>query len=303
MRKKQSTEKLQIIDAHQHAFWHRRDAAGLVRDLDEQRIAQAWLLTWEVAPEEDVPEIHGCLNPVRLRPDGTHPGLTFEDQLLAKQQFPDRFLLGYCPHPARSNPAELFEAAYHMYGVRICGEWKFRMLIDDPRCLELFRKAGALKCPVVLHLDVPWLPDAKTGKPVYQKNWYGGTVLNLERALQACPDTVFLGHAPGFWREISADADTQSNAYPQSPRLPGGRLERLFAEYPNLWADLSAGSALNALKRDPAFSRDFLCRYQDRVLFARDYYGGDLDAFLQTLKLPAKVKTALYSGNARRLIM
>ena len=47
------------------------------------------------------------------------------------------------------------------------------MLLDDPRALELFHKAGELKCPVVLHLDVPYLPD-ENGKQVYQTYWYGG---------------------------------------------------------------------------------------------------------------------------------
>jgi len=92
--------------------------------------------------------------------------------------------------------AELFESAYHIHHVRVCGEWKFRMLFDDPRCLELFRKAGELKCPVVLHLDVPYRPDDASGKPAFQRDWYGGAVANLERALKACPDTNFVGTPP-----------------------------------------------------------------------------------------------------------
>ena len=35
-----------FVDAHQHPFWHFRDDRGLVRDMDEQGIACAWLLTW-----------------------------------------------------------------------------------------------------------------------------------------------------------------------------------------------------------------------------------------------------------------
>src|SRR6185295_12257502 len=111
--------------------------------------------------------------------------------------------------------------------IRGCAEWKFRMPFDDPRCLELYRAAGRLKCPVVLHLDVPYLPDSE-GKAVFQAGWYGGTVANLERALQACPETTFIGHAPGFWREISGDADARSEGYPKGPVTPGGRLYRLF---------------------------------------------------------------------------
>ena len=35
--------------------------------------------------------------------------------------------------------------------------------------------------------------------------WYGGGIDCLERLLQKCPETNFLGHAPGFWCHISDD--------------------------------------------------------------------------------------------------
>jgi hypothetical protein len=189
-----------------------------------------------------------------------------------------------------------------MHGIRVCGEWKFRVPFDDPRCLAIFQKAGQLKLPVVLHLDVPWLPDAKTGQPVFQPLWYGGTVTALERALQACPETIFIGHAPGFWREISGDADASPSPYPVGPVAPGGRLYRLFDTHPNLWADLSAGSGRQALSRDPAHALQFLTRYADRLLFARDYYEQDLHKFLQTLALPAAIVEKIYWQNAERLV-
>jgi hypothetical protein len=154
----------------------------------------------------------------------------------------------------------------------------------------------------VLHLDVPYLPDPKTGQPVYQRSWYGGTVDHLARALAACSETIFIGHAPGFWREISGDADTDPSVYPTGPVREGGRLYRLFETYPNLWADLSAGSALGALKRDPAHAREFLCRFSSRLLFGRDFYGGDLMQFLTTLDLPQDVQNRILFENARRLV-
>jgi predicted TIM-barrel fold metal-dependent hydrolase len=289
-----------LIDSHQHVFWHGRDDAGLVADMDEHGIDVAWLLTWEIPPDEDNFSYHFCLNPAHMRPDGTHAGIPLSDLLIAKRAYPRRFVLGYCPNPRYPAAPALFESAYKIHGVRVCGEWKFRVPFDDPRCLELFRTAGRLKCPVVLHLDVPWMPD-KDGKLVFQRDWYGGTVANLERALQACPETVFIGHAPGFWREISGDADTAAAPYPQGPVTPGGRLYRLFETYPNLHADLSAGSARTALSRDPEHARRFLLRFADRLLFARDYYGGDLADFLQTLDLPAEVQRKLHSENALRL--
>ena len=290
-----------IIDSHQHVFWHGRDDAGLVADLDEQGIDFAWLLSWDVPQDEGVDVYRHVFNPARFANDGSHPGLSLGDIVTAKRRFPDRFVCGYLPDPRVEGAPAVFETAYHMHGVRVCGEWKLRMLFDDPRCLELFRKAGELACPVVLHLDAPFLMDSETQQVKYQRQWYGGTVANLERALNACPDTIFIGHAPGFWREISGDADADSAIYPSGPLVPGGRLVPLFERCPNLYADLSAGSALQNLKRDPAWSQQFLSDFADRLLFGRDYYGGDLQEYLATLDLPTEVRDQLYFANALRL--
>ena len=290
-----------IVDSHQHVFWHGRDDAGLIADMDEHGIDYAWLMTWNMHPAEDHLSYHSVLNPAHLRSEGTHPGIPLQDLLTAKAHYPDRFVLGYCPHPLLGDASALFEAAYHTHGVRVCGEWKFRIPFDDPRCLNLYHKAGELKCPVVLHLDVPYLPDP-SGTALYQPLWFGGTVANLERALAACPETNFIGHAPGFWREISGDADTLPDIYPKTPITPNGRLYRLFDTHPNLYADLSAGSGLGALRRDTQHAISFINRYASRLLFGRDYYGGELQTFLDTLGLDKDALNQLYSRNALRLV-
>ena len=290
-----------IIDSHQHVCWLNRDDAALVSEMDELGIDLAWLLTWHLTPEEDDRAYHTHTSPLNRRTDGTHAAMPLADVVATCRRYPDRFIPGYCPPPAQPSAPELFEAAYHMHGVRVCGEWSYRMLLDDPRALELFRKAGELHCPVVLHMDVPFLVDAE-GNRQYQWRWYGGTVANLERALQACPETVFIGHAPGFWRQISGDADTDPAVYPAGPLTLGGRLVPLFEKYPNLYADLSAGSGLGALHRDTEHAREFIIRFADRLLFGRDQYGDDLARFLPTLDLPGDVAAKIYAGNALRLV-
>lgn len=291
-----------VIDTHQHVFWHGRDDAGLIRDMDEYGIELAWLLTWEIPrfpASPDLTKFAPVLNPARLRDDGSHPGILLEDLLVARSRNPGRFVLGYCPDPSLPHAPELFEAACAMHGVRVCGEWKFRQLIDDPRSLELFRAAGRRKAPVVLHLDVPYRPQ-RGGR--YAPDWYGGTVENLERALQECPETTFIGHAPGFWRELADDAQQREEIYPDGPVSGPGRMEALFDRHPNLYADLSARSAIVALRRDPVRAADFLTRRHDRLLFARDFYGGDLDDFLRTLPLSDAVRRNIYRDNALRLV-
>ncbi len=290
-----------IIDAHQHVYWHGKDVHGLIADMDENGIDKAWLLNWDIPSEEDAISYHSVLNPEHVRPDGTHPGIPFSDCVKAKQLYPERFILGYAPHPLKGDAPGFFESAYKIHGVRVCGELKARVLYDDPRCINLFRKAGELGCPVILHFDVPYLEDENELK-FYQANWYGGTVGNLERAIQACPETNFLGHAPGFWREISGDAKSDPNNYPKGPVTEGGKLWRLFEEYPNLYSDLSAGSGLTALKRDPEHAKKFLTAFSERLLFARDYFGSDLQKFLNSVELPKEIMDKIYFKNAQKLI-
>ncbi len=290
-----------IIDAHNHSHYNRVGPEALVAEMDAFGIDVAWLLTWIHPPGEHVATSHRAFNPANLRSDGTHAGVILADVVETCRRFPGRFVAGYCPSPTQGDPAALFESAYHIFGVRVCGEWSYRTLLDDPRAIELFRCAGRLGCPVVLHLDVPFLPDSE-GRPVYQTHWYGGGAGPLERALAACPDTIFIGHAPGFWRYISGDEESESAVYPQGPVQPGGKLLDLLDRFPNLWADLSAGSGLNALQRDPAFGRQFLLHYAERLLYGRDDNGNRLQLFLSSLDLPDGVLKGIMAGNALRLV-
>lgn len=290
-----------IIDAHQHVYYQGLNPKGLVDEMDSFGIDFAWLLTWYLPPGEGVISSHRVFNPCNFRTDGTHAGATLDDLSRACDYYPNRFLPGYCPCPLEGSAPDLFEAAYRMHGVRICGEWSYRMLLDDPRSLELFRKAGELNAPVVLHIDTPYLPDPN-GNLIYQTNWYGGDIGNLERTLNACSNTIFIGHAPGFWRYISGDADKDPNPYPSSPIASGGGLFHLFETCPNLLADLSAGSGLNALERASDRGRSFLTRFSDRLLYGRDASGNLLQEHLQSLDLPRDVSDKIFFQNALRLI-
>lgn len=292
---------MELVDSHMHVNYHGLDAAGVVDEMDRFGIGRAWILTWYIPPAEDVPSSHRAFSPLNKRADGTHAGSPLADVVDACRAFPQRLVAGYCPCPSEGYASELFEAAYHAHGVRVCGEWSYRMLLDDPRSIELFRTAGALSCPVVLHLDVPYLPDER-GVPVYQPHWYGGMPGPLERALQACPDTIFIGHAPGFWRYISGDAERDPSPYPKGPIAPGGELMRLFDSYDNLYADLSAGSGLGALRRDVPNALKFLERYADRLLYGRDAPGNDLQLFLRGLDIAEAVALKIFGQNARRLV-
>jgi len=178
-------------------------------------------------------------------------------------------------------------------------ELKLRMMYDNPDALRMFRYCAEARLPVVLHLDYEYDTGQTYPRPSW---WYGGGIEALERVLQACPQTIFLGHAPGFWTHISGTGVDPVNAYPKGPVTPGGQVVRLLRAHPNLYGDLSAESGLNALSRDPGFAREFVMEFQDRLLFARDDYDNAHLEFLPTLDLPAPVLSKILSGNALKLV-
>lgn len=134
----------------------------------------------------------------------------------------------------------------------------------------------------------------------------------LEKALLAYPDAVFVGHSPAFWIEISGDAPTEKearNQWGQGPVVPGGRVVELFQRFPNLYGDLSANSAGQAVMRDPEFGLNFLEGFSDRLMFGTDMLNTDmvfpLGAWLDQMAAENKLSREAYEkivcGNARRV--
>lgn len=282
-----------LIDAHNHPNWHGFNAKRMLQNMDEQGIDQLWLFSWEVPEDEYSPQYHAVLPP-------TGRGIPFEDVLSVGREAPDRFVLGYMPHPKRPDAIDRLKAAVEIHGVRLACELKVRLSFDDPDALRLYEFCGEQKLPITIHLDYPI--DHGRGNYPRPNWWYGGSMDALERAVLACPRTVFIGHAPGFWAHISGDDRARSEGYPTGPVLPGGRVGQMLRQYPNLWADLSAGSGLNALSRDPAFGRAFLLEFQDKLLFGRDYFDTRLMDFLVAQDLPRSAFDKITYQNAQRLL-
>ena len=141
------------------------------------------------------------------------------------------------------------------------GELKAHVEADGPELRRLYELAGELQVPILVHFqEVPHFE----GEGVF-----GTGVKRLGALLKAYPKTTFLGHADAFWANLSADY-TNEAAYPTGPIKPGGVTDQLLSEYPNLFGDLSANSGNNAMSRDPAFTRDFLARHQDKLVFGSD---------------------------------
>lgn len=147
------------------------------------------------------------------------------------------------------------------------GELTANLPLDDPRVLALCRQCGERGLPVLAHCTGP-------GPGVYGLYDEPGSP-RLEKLLRGAPETVFVGHATGFWAEISAVAGRASGAahkylYPEGPVGGEGSLQRLLRSCPNLYGDLSARSGLNAIRRDRRYGAAFLEEFQDRLLFGTD---------------------------------
>src|SRR5262249_3362391 len=89
------------------------------------------------------------------------------------------------------------------------------------------------------------------------------------KVLKAHPRTKFIGHGDLFWAHISADVPAD-RGYPAGPIKPGGLTDKWLSDFPNFYADMSANSGNNALSRDPGFSREFIPRHKDKLIFGSD---------------------------------
>lgn len=283
-----------LIDAHNHPDWHAHDLTRFLENMAAGGIDKTWLLTWECPPDEYDPVMYN--RTMLCEAEGPVP---FSRCLAYKERAPDKFVLGYAPDPRRPDAIDRLQAAIDLYGVRVYGELKLRMMYDNPDALRMFRFCGEKGLPVTVHIDY----EFDTGSPYPRPNWwYGGGIEAFERAVVACPETIFIGHAPGFWAHISNDGQHLKELYPKGKVVPGGRVVEMLRRYPNLYADLSAGSALNALTRDPAFAKEFCLEFQDRLLHGRDCFDHRRVAFLQELGLPQEVLTKIYATNALKLV-
>ncbi len=134
------------------------------------------------------------------------------------------------------------------------GEQKFHVDCDSPAIEAVAEVAQDFKVPVLLH---------------FQHETYNLHIERFHKILEKFPKVSFIGHAQTWWNNIDKNAD-QKAMYPMGKITPGGISDRLLTDYPNMYGDLSAGSGLNALNRDPDFTRDFMARHQDKLLYGSD---------------------------------
>ena len=171
--------------------------------------------------------------------------------------------------------------------------------------VTLCRQCGERGLPVVMHCTGP-------GPGVYGVYDEVGSP-RLEQLLREAPEAILVGHAPGFWAEISGDIGPENKfVYPEGPVRIEGSLQRLLRSYPNLYADLSARSGLNAISRDREYGARFLTEFQDQVLFGTDVcFAGEPGeiptlAYLRSLLADGAINEESFhkiaGGNALRIL-
>lgn len=223
-------------------------------------------------------------------PEAAGAYFTTFDALEASRKYPERLIPFCCVDPRRDS-LEAQIKGYVAMGCKGFGEHKVGLYIDDERCKKVYNICGEMNLPVLMHLD-PGLNIDEPGLP------------RLENLLKEI-GTIFIMHGPGWWTEIS-EGNQERGGYPKGKIQPGGRVDILLQEYPNLYADLSAGSAHNALTRDPEYTPGFLERNWGKLLFATDYLetGQDLPIvkFMKELDMEKSKVHAIAKGNAMRLL-
>ena len=181
------------------------------------------------------------------------------------EMYPERFAWMCTVDPV--NPETVYErlAKYKAQGAIGVGEYTVNKPLDDPFQQAVFEAAEKLELPVTIHVS----PEVGVGYGVVDRP----RLPLLEGVLQKYPNLKVLGHSQVFWIEMSGDAPDENekrNSWGEGPIVEGGRVPELFAKYPNLYGDLSANSAGQAIMRDPEFGLKFLETYADRLFFATD---------------------------------
>jgi predicted TIM-barrel fold metal-dependent hydrolase len=182
-------------------------------------------------------------------PESSYEYVLTRDCLRAAARYPDR-LISFANRDPRAEANEQFIRMAADQGAKGMGEVKLAVPFDDPIMLKHYELCNDLGWPLLFHMDKRLMRD-EFGLP------------RLESMLQAFPRIKFIGHAPGFWRNISGSAAP-------GPLISGAALDRLFSSYPNLYGDISANSGYWALTRDIPQCREFIIRHRRHILFGTD---------------------------------
>jgi predicted TIM-barrel fold metal-dependent hydrolase len=277
-----------IIDIHQHLGYSGRPDDVLVRHQSAMGITTTILLP--AGRSVNTPSTHdGVSNGLQAQCLGNEACRRF-----AKSQA-KHFRFGSNEVPDVDGATREIERYLQLGGV-VIAEQKFGVECDSKAMQAIYEVAAAHRVPVLMH---------------WQFQMYNYGFERFHKMLEKYPKVNFLGHAQTWWANIDRNNTDQSVMYPKGPVTPGGLTDRYLSDYPNMFADLSAGSGLNALTRDEAFARDFIARHQDKLIYGSDCsdhvgsgtacQGAQTIAAIRRLSPNKGVERKLLYGNAKKL--
>ena len=103
----------------------------------------------------------------------------------------------------------------------------------------------------------------------FQDGMYNRHIERFHIVLEKFPTVKFIGHATAWWAAIDKNYKPGTN-YPKGIVTPGGITDRLLTDYPNCYAEVSAGSGNGAIVRDEEHYRGFIARHVDKLMFGSD---------------------------------
>ena len=194
-----------------------------------------------------------------------------------------------------------------------------RVPADDPRLEPLWEKAGELGIPVLIHTGDPapfWQPHDK-----YNERWFE---LKERSGRKRDPEPSWETIMGEHWNLIRKHPNTRFiSAHLSWLGNDLGRLGGLLDAMPNMYTEL--GAVVAELGRQPRTAREFLIKYQDRVLMGKDSWApAEYHTYFRTfetadeyfpyyrkrhafwrmygLDLPDEVLRKIYFENALRII-
>jgi hypothetical protein len=278
-----------MIDIHQHIHFEGRTDELMLAHQRTMGVTTTLLLP-SGRPVNSASTHHGIANGLAEGAGGNA-----ECNLFAKEHRKE-FLFGSCAVPDAPDAIYVIEK-YLKLGAVMIGELKFGVECDSLEMQKIYQLAQTYNVPVLMHWE-------------YQMYTYGFE--RFYKMLAKYPEVNFIGHAQTWWANIDKDHKDQSILYPKGPVTLGGITDRYLSDYPNMYADLASGSGLNALTRDPANTKLFMERHQDKLLYGSDCkcasglasqgcIGARIIAEVRKLAPNKQIERKLLNENAKKL--
>lgn len=254
-----------VIDVHSHSSMSNiktpEDVAAWVRTMDETGIEMSVVFTEATGADFDRQAALFLAYPKRFQVYAGIDTSNFEAPGFSERAAAE---LERCYRKGARGVGELTDKGWGLQGSEAGALPRARRLrVDDPRLDAFWRKCAELKIPVNLHIaDHPscWKPLGPNQErtPDFQTfNLSGKDVPSYEELL-ASRDRMLARH-PGT-TFILCHLSNQGN--------DTASLARVLDRYPNLYLDISARDY--ELGRQPRTARQFLTRYQNRIMFGTD---------------------------------